>query len=303
MKLIKYLVLLITITLLLSCADKDKKLRLGIIAPSTDHFPVGLAFENELLDKDMISIFSFNSGWEVNEAIAAGRLDLAIMPFTYGWQSVSEGKDLKIISFFERESDGIITNKDILSIEELDGKKIGVLRASTLDVFVHLLIDDFNINPDLVYFRTPTEMAMALKSNLVDALSFYVPAIFEFDEDFHVLMWYSELFPEHPCCDLIATQWALDHKSEMIGSFMTGISHSCDLINNHHDIGTNSIQKQYGLSRNKAAKTLQQTKFILGLDTKGIEFQQRVADKMLDLGYLRNKVGSEEVFYDYFGKK
>ena len=282
----------------IGCTKDTSKLRLGLIAPSTDHLPVGYALEKGFLSHDLVKIHYFTSGWEVNEALITGRIDIAIMPFTYGWQAVAEGKEVKIISFFERESDGIIARKGIDNIRQLDGLRLGTLRASTLDVFAHMVAEDFNINPEIVYFRTPTEMAIALKRGYVDALSFYVPAIFNFTDDMTIIFWYSEYYPKHPCCDLIASDEAIENKEDQIRELLKVLEESCYHLSKSMSESIKHIERSYKLSLEVAESTLKHTKFIMGFDEEGVAFQQQTAKKMYELGYLRRQVAPGEVYYD-----
>jgi NitT/TauT family transport system substrate-binding protein len=290
--------LLFVIVLLNGCSSRKKLLHLGLISPSTNHLPVLVALEEGLLTEENMKIHWFTSGWEVNEALVSGRIDLAIMPFTYAWQGVAENKRVRIISFLERESDGIIARKEISTIEELEGLKIGVLRASTLDIFLHLAIDIYGFSPEIVYFRTPTEMAVALNSGFVDALSFYVPAIFQFDERFHPIFWYSDIFPEHPCCDLIALEESLIGKKEAVQSFLAAMQESCQILATDREKGISLIVTHFGYDRDIARKTLRQQKFITGKEEEGKRFQELTIRKMQELGYIRKAPLSSEVYHD-----
>ncbi|MBW6516449.1 MAG: ABC transporter substrate-binding protein [Candidatus Cloacimonetes bacterium] len=286
--------------LMISCSSKMDILQVGIISPSTNHLSLLIALDEGLINDNEIKIHRFSSGWEANEALINGKIDLAIMPFTYAWQAVSERRKVKIISFLERESDGIIAHRNITAINDLDGKKLGVLRASTLDIFFQMLLDDYNILPEVIYFRTPTEMATALQNGYVDALSFYVPPLFHFDDNFHILLWYSELYPEHPCCDILVYEDSLVNKKEQIERFLEGVKIGCQILESDSDQGIKTIMSNFGLARDVAEKTLKQQKFKLGLEPSGKEFQEKVARKMLELGYLRATVSSQEVYYDFF---
>ncbi len=297
-RMILYGLFLIIFFILIGCSRKHDKLQIGLIAPSTNHLPVLIALEEGLLDEDELKIHWFSSGWEVNEALISGRVDLAIMPFTYAWQGVAERQKVRILSFLERESDGIIARREIETVRDLDGRKVGVLRASTLDIFFHLVIDSYNIEPEIVYFRTPTEMAAALNTGHVDALSFYVPPMFQFDNRFKPLLWYSELYPEHPCCDLVAYEESLSEKEDLIFDFLRVIEKSCNIMQKENNKGISLIIDHFGYERTIAEKTLEQQKFITGLNEEGIKFQKKVVNKMLDLGYLRKEVSTSDVYYD-----
>lgn len=292
------ILLILSVIFFISCSAKDDLLQVGLIAPSTNHLPLLAALEEDILSADEFRIHWFASGWEVNEALINGRIDLSIMPFTYAWQGISEGKDVRILSFLERESDGIIARKEIRNLHDLTGRKVGVLRASTLDVFFRLIMDMYDLHPEIIYFRTPTEMATALTSGHVDALSFYVPAIFQFSEDFHTLMWYSEIFPQHPCCDLVVFEKSLREKREQIKKFVAAMQESCYILSGEPDKGAELIVKHFHYDRETAKETLLQQKFITGLDEEGIEFQQKVIGKMFEMGYIRRIVPVDEVYYD-----
>jgi len=70
------------------------------------------------------------------------------------------------------------------------------------------------------------DMASALQVGEVDALSFYVPSIFKFDDNFKIIYWYSDDFPLHPCCDIAATEIALQIKLPLIKKFLAGLQKS-----------------------------------------------------------------------------
>jgi ABC-type nitrate/sulfonate/bicarbonate transport system substrate-binding protein len=284
---------------LFSCSSNhSEKLRIGIITPSLNHFPLDFALKYDKINQNDISIKKFSSGWEVNEALVAGKIDLAILPFTYIWSDVAAGKKVKIISFLERESDGIIAKKDIQKISELDGRKIGVLRASTLDVFAEMLFDEHQIKPEFVYFRTPMEMAAALNAEEVDALSFYVPPIFNFNSRFHILHWYSDDHPHHPCCDLAATETALETKSNQIKEFMADLQMNCTELVQDPQVAFETIQTTYRISNQTSKNSLYNTKFIMNLDETGKEFEEKAVRKMIEKGYIESEVSTDDVYYE-----
>lgn len=293
---VKKIMTLISLILVLACSSDKDRLVIGLIRPSTDHLPVGIAIEMELLNPQDYLIRFFSSGWEVNEALINGNIDLAVMPFTYAWTGVSRGYQVRTISFFELESDGIIAHKNINSVAELDGRRLGVLRASTLEIFAEMLNDKYEIEMKLVYFRTPMEMAAALTGGSVDALSFYVPAIFKFSGDFHVISWYSDYFPLHTCCDIVAGVDAIEKKEEKIRAFLEAVTVSSEAVNNRERTVVEYMKKNYQLTKDEAEKTLEHTKFKLGLSDEDMSFQLKIASKMYELGYLDIIPGVDDVF-------
>ncbi len=184
------------------------------------------------------------------------------------------------------------------TLQDLQGKKLGVLRSSTLDIFAHLLFEEKNIEMEFVYLRTPMDMAAALAKGEVDALSFYVPSIFNFDEEqFHILAWYGDFFPNHPCCDLVVHNQAIENKSAALHHFVEGLEKSSRILNENPQIATEAIVEFYGVPANHARSTIHRTKFVMGLGEDGQIFEQRTADMMLELGYLEHPVLKENVYY------
>ena len=287
-KIIPFLFLVI---LLFSCnSKKDEKLFVGLIKPSLNHLPFDIGLEIGTLDHQDFIIKYFSSGWETNEALVSEKIDVAIMPFTYIWTDISRGKKVKIISFFERESDGIICKKNIKNINELNGKKIGVLRASTLDIFAEIFIENNNVKMELVYFRTPMDMASALQVGEVDALSFYVPSIFKFDDNFKIIYWYSDDFPLHPCCDIAATEIALQIKLPLIKKFLAGLQKSISEMEKSPEMAIETACTLFSISRENSIKSLIHTKYLMNLDEEYQAFERKAIDKMIEKNYIETKV-------------
>jgi len=290
--------MILILLFIIGCSSKTDKLVIGLIKPSLDHLPFDFGIEIQALNKEDYIVKYFSSGWETNEALVSEKIDVAIMPFTYAWTDISQGKRVKIISFLERESDGIITTKKIEKIQDLDGKKIGVLRASTLDIFAEMFLEENDIEMEFIYLRTPMDMATALKSGEVDALSFYVPSIFKFDENFHIIHWYRDTFPLHPCCDLTATETAISNKKKKIEKLMNGLEKSVNEINNNPVLTFDFAQISFYLQEDLAKQSLYHTKFVMGLAEKGKKFEQKAIAKMIEKGYILKHVKAEEIYFE-----
>ncbi len=295
----KIMWILLTFALFLGCTNKSEdKLIVGIIKPSLNHLPFDFGLAAEFLDREDYIIKRFVSGWETNEALISGKIDVAIMPFTYTWIAVSNGKKVKIISFFERESDGIIASADIKTLDQLQGKRIGVLRASTLDIFAELMSDDHKIDMEFVYFRTPMDMATALRSKEVDALSYYVPSIFKFPSDYNIVHWYGDDYPLHTCCNISATEDAISSKSGLIKEFLKGLEIATAELNKSPDTAFKAVEEFFELYPPYSKQSLYHTKYVMGLDEKMKEFELKAFNKMIEKGYAENPVTPQNVYFE-----
>jgi ABC-type nitrate/sulfonate/bicarbonate transport system substrate-binding protein len=289
---------LMTVVALMSCSKHEnvKQVRIGIIKPSIDHLPLSIALEKHYLDPAKLRVFSFTSGWELQEAITAGKLDLAIMPFTYAWTAISKGYKLKIVSCLERETDGIVALPAYKSLEALDNHKIGLLRASTLEILMQDTAQRNGIAYKPVYFRTPIEMIAALQAREVDAIVCYVPLIQKIDEEYQVLHWFSEAYPAHPCCDLVASEETLISQPGIINRIQDGISQAIKDINAPSEDVFRLVMQQYGLDSLQAADALKRTRFDNLLTEKDKQFELQMMQSFRSNGYLKQLPAIADVF-------
>jgi ABC-type nitrate/sulfonate/bicarbonate transport system substrate-binding protein len=295
MKKLFWLIIILTI-LVSGCAPKQEdKLVIGIIKPSLNHLPLDMALKMGYLDKSTIEIKQFAAGWETNEALISGQIDVAILPFTYIWIAVSQAKPVKIVSFLERESDGIITSSRIDSITQLDDKKIGLLRSSTLDLFWEILAEQKGLDFQPCYFRTPMDMVAALQSGNVDALSFYIPSIYMLGEDFNIIHWYGKDLPFHPCCDLAVNTDNISLKEEKLRKLLKALNDGCEAVGDNYET-RKLISTNYGLDNNLISPSLKNIKYRMGLDEEGKKVESIIAAKMLEKGYIKTKVDPSDVY-------
>lgn len=89
-----------------------------------------------------VKITNFTADKDVNAALASGHVDVADVGSQTALQLIAAGLPVKII-MLEDESmtaDGILANKDITSIKDLKGKRIGYEPGATSDILLHSAI-------------------------------------------------------------------------------------------------------------------------------------------------------------------
>ncbi|MDP8211144.1 MAG: ABC transporter substrate-binding protein [Candidatus Stygibacter australis] len=295
----KYFMIIICCLILTACGTQQTdKLVIGLIKPSMNHLPVQYALDNISGEQKNYQFEYFHSGWETNEALVAGRIDLAIMPFTYAWMDVSQDKKVKIISFLERESDGIIAAKKFAKLQDLAEAKMGILKNSTLEIIPEMVFERQGLSmPEMVPFRTPMDMAAALQSGEVDAISYYVPSIFNLADRFQIVDWYSNTFPAHPCCDLVASDKALKSKAAQVRAFVKLLDDTIALMKDNPQNTFRIAQQRFGLSEQIVSQSLAHTQYMMGLEASGKDFEVEAAELMLLKGYLARKTFVDEVYH------
>ena len=294
------LILLVILSLITSgCQKRQDTLRIGIVKPSIHHLPYTWGLENGMIDGTKYETIYFTSGWEVQEALIAGRLDLAIMPFTYAWNAAAKGYPIRTVSFFERETDGILAQPHIRSARDLNGKKIGMLRASTLDILWQDYAQREGIEAEPVYFRTPSEAVAALQTKDVDAIVIYVPIINKLSDQFNVIHWFGERYPAHPCCDLVANIKQMNkQKQRLLTDLYTDLNEIIALLPQRQESVREFIAKHYGLIDDEIDQALEHTVFRMGLEEGGKQFQREMAVYSWKSGYLERIPNINEVYWD-----
>lgn len=125
-----------------------------------DHAVVGVKFEVVTLDTTPA----------LSDALVSGSIDFAISGVTPTISSIAQGRDLKIIASAADGGSGFIGNGES-SLDELVGKKIGIVQGSAQEVALRLLIDEAGLTPEdfeLSVIPVP-EMASAFIAGDIDA--------------------------------------------------------------------------------------------------------------------------------------
>jgi ABC-type nitrate/sulfonate/bicarbonate transport system substrate-binding protein len=291
------MLVLVAFLLLGSCSVKERGLRFGIISPSFDHLPLSYALQDGWQPRDGIEPVYFNSGWEVQESLISGKIDAAIMPFSYAYTAASRDYPIRIVSFLERESDAVVCGVEISSPEDLQGAKIGILKASSVDLLMRDWADRVRLSYRPVFFRSPNEMIAALKAKVVKAIVGYVPLIQKLGEGYHALHWFGENHPNHPCCDIVVNTDRMDQsRLSSLKELMDAIGKCVEAIDSPKVIEY-ACQK-YDLDQDQARDAILRTKFRLGLDPEGKAFEAQLMRVAVDMGYLNRVPSNQEIYLE-----
>ena len=282
--------------LVISCSKNRETVRFGIISTSINHLPLTYAIHNGLVNAENIEFISFSSGWELSEALIHKRVDIGILPFTYVWTAQANGFSLKTYSSFERETDALVTRKTINKISELNNQKVGVLRASTLDVLARDLAKQNGVEFEIVPFRTPNEIIEALKAKQIMAGALYVPLVQKVSDEFHVLNWFSELYPGHTCCN-IATNLEKS-KHSVLDKLVNDLSAILIDLQEHPENYINFVKEYYKLTENQALEALKHTKFSFKISNNDKEFEQNMIESFKELEYIKVIPPKKDIFLD-----
>ncbi|WP_434811483.1 ABC transporter substrate-binding protein [Microbacterium sp. bgisy189] len=134
------------------------------------HFYQPFLYDDHAVDDVKFEVVTLDTTPALSDALVSGSIDFAISGVTPTISSIAQGRDLKIIASAADGGSGFIGNGES-SLDELVGKKIGIVQGSAQEVALRLLIDEAGLTPEdfeLSVIPVP-EMASAFIAGDIDA--------------------------------------------------------------------------------------------------------------------------------------
>lgn len=185
--LLKVVLSIITLQALVSCtasAPQENKTRLIVsYTKSWGDYTLLVAKEKGLFEKYGVEVepVYYDGSSKIYPDLAAGQIDGGLIAIGDAL-GVDHNAHMKIIGVSDNgESDAIVGGPDINSIEDLKGKKIGILMGSQYELMVTQMLQSANVN---IYDITLTGIAPensvnALRNNRVQAVYTWEPFLSE----------------------------------------------------------------------------------------------------------------------------
>jgi len=291
--------LMVIALLLSSCNQQSNHVRIGVIRSSLAHYPLSYALEKGWLDKEDYSVIQYDTGKEASAALVSGRVDMAILPFTYAWKAASRDYPVKIVSFFERESEAIIIQPDIISRQDLNGKKVGMIKGSSQDILWQDFTYRENIDCEEMHFATPDETIIAMERRVISAAVLYVPLVDKLSDSFQVMHWFDDSYSGYPSSDLVVNTSRLkDEKGELIRMLKFELDDALKRISIRDMDVRNFLKLNYSLGEFQLQGAMQHTRFSMGLDKEGKVFERDMARISQESGYVGKMPSDNDVYLD-----
>jgi len=135
------------------------------------HFYQPFLYEQFAAEGIEYEVITLDTTPALNDALVSGAVDFAITGVTPTISSVAQDRDLKIVASAADGGSGFIGNESIETIEDLVGKKVGIVQGSAQEVALRLKLEEAGVNADdleLTVVPVP-DMANAFKAGDIDA--------------------------------------------------------------------------------------------------------------------------------------
>lgn len=205
-------------SLLVGCAPPSSKAVTIGVRTASDHVPFYLAARQQLYSQHGLeaTVRVVGNNTEIVEALQRGDLQIGVIPVTTAIAAIAQGIPARIVAMTGRGGDGILARSEgPRSAEELRGRRVGTVRASILDVLLREALAQHRLDAahdvQIVYLANLGDLLTALKIGQVDAISSTEPFLTATEQEGwgRVLLRYSVIWPDHPCCVVLARDdWA-----------------------------------------------------------------------------------------------
>jgi len=272
-----------------------------------------------------VDIKSFNDGPLLQQAVAAGDLDIAYVgaPPVYHW--FSRGLESKILAQVNYGQAAVIANakSPINSVADLKGKKLaGVAKGSGMDVLLrgYVLKERAKLDPDQevsIINMPAANMNAALEHHEVDAAFSWEPFVSQ-----SLLRGASKLvldvnkeLPQYPWYVVISLPSTLKQRPDDVTKLLRAHLKAIAFLQAHPDEANQIIAEEFKLEPTqglngktiKPEDVVQEARKRMGwsarLDAKDLQFIQRLMDYSYGLGFMNKPLKVEQVVDTTFLQK
>ncbi len=223
----KLILILLLCSVFTSCFFIKNNLRIGIVKNTLSAIPFDSPKTNKFLQANHLTLRYFTSYNELNSALIKGKIDLAFLPFNYSITDFYNGKDVRIVSNYYRNSDLIACIRDLTGIDDLRYKEVGVVPASAQETLVKMLSEKAQLNLKLAYASDFASLNTMLTSGKTLAVATSIPWNTSLNENYRTLLNFSDYLGDYPACDIVTTVTKSMQKREQIKAFLVSFRLFC----------------------------------------------------------------------------
>ncbi|WP_201799892.1 ABC transporter substrate-binding protein [Andreprevotia sp. IGB-42] len=263
-----------------------------------------------------VEVKSFGDGPIVQQALAAGELDIAYIgaPPVYQW--FSRGLDSRIIAKVNYGQAAVIADRSegVKTVADLKGKKLaGVAKGSGMDVllrgFVLKEIGGLDPEKDLdIVSMPPANMAVALQNQQVDAIFTWEPFASEslLSGRGRLVLDVNQKLPNYPWYVIMAPTKTLKERPDDTVKVLRAHIRAIEFLQKNPDEANRIIADAFQIAQirngNKVIEpvaVVQEARKRLGwaykLEAQDQQFIQRLMDYSLSLGFMSKPLKVEQV--------
>jgi NitT/TauT family transport system substrate-binding protein len=254
-----------------------------------------------------VQLVPFRSGSEIVDAANKNKIDIGYCGITPVTSAIDKNSSVKIVAAVNQEGSGIVVDDqlNITNISEFQGKKLLIPKTGGIqDVLLRYLLLKNNIttsNLNITELEVPL-MQNALVSGDVDGYIAWEPYVSQskFTGNETVFMYSKDIWPEHPCCVIIATDNFMKKNPDRLKKFLNVHVEATNYTNTHKNETAMILSKKLGTNINVELEALNHVDFIAVPSEQFDDNIMKLIEVQKQLGYVHNNLTLDQILNTNF---
>lgn len=272
--------------------------------PSNHHSALFVANAKGMYEKEglKVQMVPFKNGADMIDAANKNQLDVGFCGITPITSSIDKNSTIKIVAPANEEGSGIVVQKgsNITNFTDLEGKTILEPGPGSIqDVLLRYMLMKNNVstsNINISQFEVPL-MQEALSNNRSSAFIAWEPYVTQANltGDDDVFIYSSDIWDDHPCCVIFATQNMMTKKPDQLRKFLKVHAEATDYINGNLNETAMIVSNKLGTNPDIELASLEHVKFIAEPNTTYDNNLMKLVSLQQQLGYVKNNLTLSEI--------
>jgi NitT/TauT family transport system substrate-binding protein len=277
--------------------------------PSSHHSALFVADALQMYEKEglKVQMVPFRTGSEMMDAANKNQIDIGLCGIPPVTRAIDENSTVKIVAPVNEDGSGIVVTKDsgISNASDLEGKRIlEPSEYSIQDLLFRYMLMENNVSSSSIIISQMDVPLMqgVINSGKADGFVAWEPYVTQANQSGNdtVLESSSDIWKDHPCCVVVATNNMITKKPDQLRKFLKVHVESTDYVNAHLNETALIVSKKLGTNANIELNSLEHVKFI-GLPSDNFDNNlMKMVSIEHELGYVNNNLTLNQIVnYDF----
>lgn len=282
----------------------DNTVTIGYI-PSNHHSALFVAQEKKLFEKEGINvqIVPFRNGEDLLRAAEYDQIDIGYCGITPVMGAIDQDKPIKVVASVNIDGSGIVVSDEIDSSKDLKGKKIVIPKKGSIqDVLLRYYLLKNNISPDEIKIEEMEVQVMDenLENDNINAYVAWEPFVSQADisneDKSEILLYSNEIFSDHPCCVVIATEKFIKSRPQFLRKVLKVHVTATEYLKKNPEELAHILSRKLGTDVELERLGLENVEFIAVPSQDFMEKTLTIHRILKELGYVKNDITIDEIF-------
>ncbi len=272
--------------------------------PSNHHSALFVANAMNMYQKEglKVQLVPFKNGADMIDAANKNQLDVGFCGITPITSSIDKNSTIKIVAPVNEDGSGIVVENgsNITNLTDLNGKTILEPGPGSIqDVLLRYMLMKNNVstsNITITKFEVPL-MQEAMSNGRASAYIAWEPYVTQANltgsDD--VLLYSSDLWNDHPCCVIFATQDMMTKKPDQLRKFLKVHEEATDYINGNLNGTALIVSNKLGTNTNIELASLEHVKFIAKPNDEYNNNLMKLVSLQQQFGYVQNNLTLSQI--------